>query len=92
MIKKRLNNKYLRVSMIKPHFFVKSFDKTSLLCFAIVILALCDEVTVTLFVHTLYKLGIKLNHETNRIVSKGGKFKSSTLLECFCTDKSKRTQ
>ena len=86
MIKECLNNKYLRVSLIKPHLCVKTFDKTSRLCFTIVILTHCDNVTVT-FVHTLYKMWIKLNHGTNQIVSKDWKFKSNTLPEFVCTNK-----
>ena len=82
----------MRVSLIKSHLCVKNYDKTSHLCFTNVILAHCGDVIVTLFVHTLYKLWIKLNDETNRIVSKGGKFESNNLLEFFCTDKLKQTQ
>ena len=89
MIKERLNNKYSRVSLIKPHLCAKDFDKTSLLYFTIVILRHSDDVTVTLFVHTQYKMWIKLNHETNHIVSKGGKFTSNTLPEIVCIDELK---
>ena len=70
MIKERLNNKYFKVSLIKAHLCVKNFDKTLPLCFTIGILIHCNDVTMTLFVHTLYKMWITLNHETNRIVSK----------------------
>ena len=79
MIKERLNNKYLRVSTMKPHLCVKNIDKTSSLCFTTVILTLCGDVTVT-FVHARNKMGIKLNHETNGIVSEGVMFKCNTRL------------
>ena len=44
MIKERLNNKYLRISTMKPHLCVKNIDKTSSLCFTSVILTLCGDV------------------------------------------------
>ena len=53
LIKERFNNKYLKVYLIKPHLCVKTFDKPSPLFFTIVILTHCDDVTVTLFIHTM---------------------------------------
>ena len=37
MVKERLNNKYLRISLIKPHLCVTNFDRISL--------PHCDDIT-----------------------------------------------
>ena len=60
----------------------------------VTILTYCDDVIYDNFFPTLYKMQIKHNHKSNRIVSKsakGGKLKSNTLLKFVCTDKSERT-
>ena len=78
MVKERSNNKYLRISLIKPHLCVTDFDRISL--------PHCDDVT-DIRSDDIQNV-IKFNHKCNCTVQKVGSL-NLTLLDFVCTNKLK---